>query len=81
MLNQERNLKTTSLAQGKRGTYKQTNKQTNKQTAATATSKGRDDIDCCFTWEVDWLILNRLVMFETVLLRIKNNEERGMNKL
>ena len=27
MLNQERNLKRTSLAKGKKGTYKQTNKQ------------------------------------------------------
>ena len=35
MLNQERNLKRTSLAKGKKGTC------TNKQTAATATSKNR----------------------------------------
>ena len=31
MLNQERNLKKTSLVKGKKGTYKQTNKQTNNQ--------------------------------------------------
>ena len=41
MLNQERNLKRTSLAKGEKGTYKQTK---NKQTAAaavTAASKNR----------------------------------------
>ena len=36
MLNQERKLKRTSLAKGKKGTYKQTNKQT-----ATAISENR----------------------------------------
>ena len=40
MLNQERNLKRTSLAKGKKGTYKQTNKQTAAATA-TAASKNR----------------------------------------
>ena len=31
MLNQERNLKRTSLAKGRKGTYKQTNKQQQQQ--------------------------------------------------
>ena len=43
MLNQERNLKRTSLAKGnKEQTNKQTHKQTNKQTAAAAAAASKN---------------------------------------